>query len=453
MNEQMISHQGPGHLWLASLSSRGVRYGLERVRVALEAMGQPQTAFPTVLVAGTNGKGSVASMLAAMLMEAGLNVGQFTSPHLVETRERVRLGDRCVSAERLDEALCAVREACAGIQVAPDEVAITPFEALTCAAFEIYRDAAVDVAVLECGLGGRLDATNTADPVVSVLTRVGYDHTRTLGATLAAIATEKVHIARADRPLIVAQPSIVVGAARRAGLTPVFRKLAFDLTAHDVTGDGLERPTSGVLRGPMLDEALHVEVALPGAHQIENAALAVMAFVEFDRWRQSQGLPGLPHIAEVAPALTAVVWPCRAEWISQTPPVVLDGAHNEDGMKALTALLGARSKRWQVVLAVRDNRNPEPLLRALAPITECLWLPRMEATNLHRPEALAAVAETAARGPNLAVGSREVCLRGALTECGRGAGVVLTGSLYGLGEWLGSGMVQSPRLRRWLDGL
>ncbi len=246
MNEQMISHDGPGHLFLAGLSSKGVQYGLDRMVVLLEAMGQPQKACPTVLVAGTNGKGSVSSMLAAMLHSGGVRVGHFTSPHLVETRERMRIGDRCVSADELDAALCIVRDACAGIDGGAD-VATTPFEALTAAAMWLFRERSVDVAVLECGLGGRLDATNTADPIVSVVTSIAYDHTRTLGRSLAAIATEKAHVGRNGRPLIVAQPSIVVGAARRAGIHADFRKLGWDLKVSDVSGDGLGRPPSGLL--------------------------------------------------------------------------------------------------------------------------------------------------------------------------------------------------------------
>ncbi len=452
MNEQMISHDGPGHRFLAGLSSKGVRYGLDRIVVLLEALGRPQDDVPVVVVAGTNGKGSVSAMLAAMLHGAGLRVGHFTSPHLVETRERMRVGDRCVSAEDLDTALRAVRDACATIDGGADDVVTTPFEALTAAALWLFRQRKLDMAVLECGLGGRLDATNATDPFVSVVTSIAYDHTRTLGRTLAAIATEKSHVGRQGRPLIVAQPSIVVGAARRAGIHADFRKLGWDLKVRDVTGDGLDRPPSGVLEGPMLAEPMHVEVGLGGPYQVDNAALAVMAYVEVSRHREAEGQGALPEPMLVADALATVPWPARCEWLSAQPPVVLDGGHNESGLTALANLLELRSKRWQVILAIRDNRSAEPLMRALAPIVECFWLPHMDAANLHPAAHLAEVAGAVAPRANVAVASKPTCLRGALAESAPGAGVAITGSLYGLGEWLQSGLIQSPRLKRWLDG-
>ena len=444
MNEQMISHDGPGHLFLAGLSSRGVTYGLERVQILLEAMGRPQDDVPTVLVAGTNGKGSVSSMLAAMLHRAGLRVGHFTSPHLVETRERLRVGDRCVSAAALD--------ACAGLDAGAEDVITTPFEALTCAALHLMRAQQVDIAVMECGLGGRLDATNTTDPMVSVVTQIAYDHTRTLGNSLAAIATEKAHVGRKGRPLIVAQPSITVGAARRAGIEADFRKFGWDLKVEDVSGDGLERPHSGTLVGPMLREPLHIEVSLGGTWQLDNAALAVMAYIEVARHRAAKGQGQLPEPVLVAPALAQVPWPVRCEWVSSDPPVVLDGAHNIAGLTALAAMLGQRSRRWQVLLAIRNNRSAEPLIQALAPMVDCFWLPRMDADTLHLAGHLAELVDRFAPAANVAVGSKADCLRGALSESAPGAGVAVTGSLYGLGEWLQSGLLTSPRLQRWLDG-
>lgn len=452
MNEQMISHDGPGHLFLAGLSSRGVVYGLDRVQRLLEAMGRPQDDVPTVLVAGTNGKGSVSAMLAAMLHKAGLRVGHFTSPHLVQTRERLRVGDRCVTAEALDVALCAVRDACADLEVHQGDVLTTPFEALTCAALHLLRARQVDVAVLECGLGGRLDATNTTDPIVSVVTQIAYDHTATLGNSLAAIATEKAHVGRRGRPLIVAQPSITVGAARRACIDVDFRKLGWDIKVEDLQGDGLQRPPSGTLTGPMLAEPLHVEVSLGGTWQVENAALAVMAYIEVARHRSAQGQGELPEPVHVVPALAEVPWPVRCEWIAEAPPVVLDGAHNIAGLTALAEMLAQRSKRWQVVLAIRNNRSAEPLIKALAPVTDCFWLPRMSADTLHLASHLAGVVHRHARAAGVAVGSKRACLQGALTESPPGAGVAVTGSLYGLGEWLQSGLLISPRLQRWLDG-
>ena len=202
MNEAIISHRGPGHLWLAKQSSRGVKWQLDRVHALLARLGDPHRAFPSIVVAGTNGKGSVSAMAAALLHAGGAKVGHFTSPHLTETRERVRLGDRCVPAEALDEALSAVAGACdwqtdrpdrqKGEKPITDEIKATPFEALMAAASWLYRRENVDIAVLEAGLGGRLDATNCADADIAVLTHIGRDHTKSLGETIGEIAAEKV---------------------------------------------------------------------------------------------------------------------------------------------------------------------------------------------------------------------------------------------------------------------
>ncbi len=197
---------------------------------------------------------------------------------------------------------------------------------------------------------------------------------------------------------------------------------------------------------------MHIEVALGGPYQVDNAAMAVMAYVEVSRHREAAGQGALPEPIMVADALATVPWPARCEWLASEPPVVIDGAHNEAGLTALANMLAERSANWQVVMAIRDNRSAEPLIRAIAPATTCFWFPRMEATTLHPASHLAAVAAAVAPAANVAVTSKANCLRGALAESVPGAGVAITGSLYGVGEWLQSGMLHSPRLKSWLDG-
>lgn len=461
MNEAMISHDGPGHRWLAQQSSSGVKWQLERVYGLLARLGNPQHVVPSVVVAGTNGKGSVTSMLAAMLREGGAKVGHFTSPHFVETRERVRIGGKCVSAERLDEALVAVAKACdwqtdrpdrqKGEAPITDEIRATPFEALTAAATWLFADEKLDIAVLECGLGGRLDATNCADADIAVLTHIGRDHTKSLGETIAEIAAEKVAIGRDGRPMIVAQPSIAFAAAKKVGIAPELRKLGSDVRVEKarISGDGMN--TAGVLNGPMLGEPLHIDVSLAGEHQLENAALAVMAYVEARKLLADRGVQ-LPPPLEVVGALSSVAWPGRAEISSTQPLIVIDAAHNESGAAALTELLQRHSKRWQVILAMRNNRQPEAFIRALAPIAQTFWVPRLHSTAMHDAHHLAAAVDVAAPRAAVAVSSAQRCLEHAKMECKAGGGVVVTGSIYGIGELLQRGLITSPRLRRWLDG-
>ncbi len=449
MNEAIISHDGPGHRWLAARAARGVQLGLERVEAVLERMGRPQDAFASVLVAGTNGKGSTAAMTAALLDAAGLRVALYTSPHLVETRERVRIGQACVSAEALDLALCEVAAACGGLEATPDPEP-TPFETLTAAAFALFRAAAVDVAVLEVGLGGRLDATNVVDPIVSVVTQVAHDHMHILGSTLAAIAAEKVCVARPGRPLVMAQPAIVMGALRRAGIDAVPVKLGRHVRVVEAHVRPSTLTTQALIAGTSLDEDLHVELGLGGTHQAENAALAVAAAeVALPLLARLLGRE-LPPLVELTAALADVAWPARAELIANEPLLVLDGAHNEASMKALAELLAVRGRRWQVILAVRANRDAAELIRAIAPVTDAFWVPRMRGDTLRPAAETAAIIEVAAPAKPVALGRIDKCLGTALAEAVPGNGVVLCGSLHAVGEWLQDGVVQSDRLATWL---
>lgn len=461
MNEAIISHDGPGHRWLAQQSSRGVKWQLDRVYALLARLGDPQKAFASIAIAGTNGKGSVSSMLAGMLHEGGANVGHFTSPHFVETRERVRIGARCVTPEQLDEALVAVAQACdwqtdrpnriEGDAPLTDEIKATPFEALTAAALWLFRRENVDVAVLECGLGGRLDATNCADPIISVITHISRDHTKSLGETVAEIAREKVAIGRDGRPMIVAQPEIVVSAARAVGISPRLLRLGDGLRVEQGRVAAGRMTTEGVLVGSLIGEPLHIEVALAGLHQLENAGLAVMAYCEAVPLLAARDVRLAPPV-DVVHALGAVHWPGRAEVIADSPLTVLDAAHNESGAAALSELLRERGDRWHIVLSMRNNREPEDVIRALAPIAHTFWMPRMRSPAMHLAADLGRVADAVAPRAAVVVASAEKCLQHARLEAFAGVGVAVTGSIYGIGELLQRGLITSPRLARWLSG-
>ncbi len=438
MNEALVSHRGPGHLWLASLGQRGMALGLTRIQAILERLDRPDARMPCVVVAGTDGKGSTSSMLAALLREAGLRVGHYTSPHLVETRERVRVGDACVSAEALDDALVAVQNAAQVLEP-------TPFEALTAAALVAFAAAEVDIAVLEVGLGGRLDAVNATEPIVSVVTHLSHDHTAILGATLAEIAWEKTAVARNGRILVAAQAVLVKNALRKHGLTPRVLLLGQHASVEPRGLVGANWLQGGLLTGPLLPGPLDVEIALPGAHQLENAGLAVLAYQGVTEWYEAQGRE-LADIDEVLGALAHSDWPCRAEVISNDPTVVLDAAHNPAGIAALAALLAERGNRWQIVLAVRKDRVAADIVRALAPVASGFWLPRMAGETLLDAAELAAVVDAVAPGAQVAVANMTRCLAQAQTEAVAGCGVAITGSQHALGEWLQAGTIASPRL-------
>ncbi|MBM4342259.1 MAG: hypothetical protein FJ100_02655 [Deltaproteobacteria bacterium] len=446
MNEALVSHDGPGHRWLAALGVRGMELGLQRIRDLLGRIGDPQAALPVIAVAGTDGKGSTSAMLAALLQAAGLRVAHYTSPHLVETRERLCVDGRAVTAETLDAALAQVHTSA----TADPAIDPTPFEALTAAALLLCarHDPALDVIVLEVGLGGRLDAVNATEPVVSVITHLSYDHTAVLGDSLPQIAWEKAGIARDGRALVCAQPALVKPALRKHKVVPRLLSLGADATASDLTLHGPHLRTAARLSGPAIGDDLHLELDLPGAHQADNAALAVLAYLAFAEWSLAARKRELPPCDEVVAALAEVAWPLRAEVLDHKPLVIADAAHNPAGMAALAALLVQRGKAWQVVMAVRRDREAADLVRALAGVATGFFLPRCANPTLLPAAELAAAVDQAVPAASVAVASASRCFEQALREVGRDSGVVVCGSQHALGEWLQAGLLRSPRLDR-----
>lgn len=341
---------------LDDLGRFGVHLGLGHVRRLLAALGDPHLARPTVLVAGTNGKGSTAALLAAMATAAGRTTGLYTSPHLESVEERVRLDGRPVAGPRLGDAVMEVMAAARRLQTAGDlDAPPTYFEAVTAAAALVFRDAAVDLAVLEVGLGGRLDATNTADPLLSVITPVAMDHGAVLGATLAAVAGEKAGVLRPGRPAVAWGTDPEVRRALAAAEEATGAALSF--ADDEVTFDAVEpRPPApwGGLRVALTTprRTYGLETPLAGRHQAVNLALAVRAA---ERLGEADGpLEALPPDAIVAGA-AAVSWPGRLESVEvpvkdNTVRVLLDAAHNPAGAQALAAFLDQASR----------DREPSP---------------------------------------------------------------------------------------------
>lgn len=446
VNEALVSHDGPGHQYLAARGARGMELGLARIGALLARLGDPQQRLAVIAVAGTDGKGSTSAMIAALLQAAGLRVAHYTSPHLVETRERVCIDGRAVAAADLDAALVQVANAAAS----DPPLDPTPFETLTAAALWRFAqdDPGIDVAVLEVGLGGRLDAVNATEPVVSVITHLSYDHTAVLGESLAQIAWEKAGIARDGRALVCAQPGLVKPALRKYGIAPRLLCLGTDATVGDFALRGQNLRSVARLRGPSLGDELHVELDLPGAHQAENAGLAVLAYLAFAEWCLGARKRELPPVDEMVAVLGEVGWPLRAEVVETKPLVIADAAHNPAGMAALAALLAQRGKAWQVVMAVRRDREAAELVRALAPVATGFFLPRCANPTLLPAAELAAAVDQAVPAASVAVASAARCFEQALREVGKDSGVVVCGSQHALGEWLQSGHLRSPRLDR-----
>jgi dihydrofolate synthase/folylpolyglutamate synthase len=305
--------------WIETLYPRRMELGLERVHAVLARLGLAHPPFAAITVTGTNGKGSTTALCEAMLRAGGYRVGCYTSPHLVRYNERIAVGGRPVS----DETLVAAFEA---VEHARGEIPLTYFEFGTLAAFEIFRQARVEIAVLEVGLGGRLDAVNGIDADAAILTTVDIDHTRWLGTTREAIGREKAGIFRAGRPAVIGDldppASVLAEAARRGARLYRFGR---DFTAEPLEGGWTWRGPTGVRAGLP-------RPALYGPHQLANAACAIMALEALaDRFPL-----GTDAIRE---GLLTVSLPGRFQVISGRPFTVLDVAHNPQAVRTLAECL------------------------------------------------------------------------------------------------------------------
>src|SRR5699024_4508346 len=254
--------------WLMNLQLFGMKPGLGRMEELLRRFGNPQQQLETVLIGGTNGKGSTASLLAAMLSAAGRRTGLFTSPHLTEITERFVVDGTEASLEQLKETLRSVRPAA-------EELGATFFEVVVLCAWLLFRDAGCDTAVFEVGLGGRFDATNTADPRVSVITGVDLDHTAVLGNSVAEIAADKACIGRSGRPLFTAARGEALAVIREhAGKHGTDVRAAGTDFQAELLGSDWSGNRIRVREGSW---ELEFDVALPGPYQLDNAALAAVA--------------------------------------------------------------------------------------------------------------------------------------------------------------------------------
>ncbi len=344
---------------------------LNRMRTLCEALGDPQSSFRSVVVAGTNGKGSVSEMTYSILKRSALKVGLYTSPHLNDIRERIRIsktssalaidGDDWITQEQFVEAVLAIRTVIESRKIPKSEYP-TYFEMLTVIAFWVFAQSDVDIAVLEVGLGGRLDAVNIVDQSVSVLTPIGMDHVDILGGSLESIAHEKAGIIKADQVVVTGRQDLAVLAviekvAQQTGaqLHRFGQEFNVQVLKHSI--EGLDVTLTG-MRGLYSS----MRIGLLGRHQAENAALAVAAVEALS----DQGIP----ISSVEHGLSECIWPGRCEIIQQNPLVMLDGAHNQHAMQVLASTLGELfpKRRIHILAGMSDDKQAEALGALLGPM-------------------------------------------------------------------------------------
>jgi dihydrofolate synthase / folylpolyglutamate synthase len=364
--------------FLFSLERLGMKFGLQNITALCEALGHPERAFQSVHVAGTNGKGSVTVMVETAVRAAGHRAARYTSPHLVRLEERFVIDGREVATSRLRDALAAVQHAADSLMQRGTAAPPTFFECATAAAFVLFREARVDIAVLQVGLGGRLDATNVVHPLVTAITSIDLDHQAQLGNTIASIAREKAGIAKPGVPLVcgpvTAEARDVIEQVCAAVGAPVTHVGESLLAAHGLG---------------------EVELALHGRHQRTNAAVAVAILDQLAK----EGVP-VPDSA-VRSGLTDAVWPARLERLSyRGRDVLLDAAHNPAGARALASYL--REIGWSGVTLLFGAMRDKDAARMVAPLAP--FCARIICTTAPTPRAAPAsdlassVRETAAAG-------------------------------------------------------
>lgn len=415
--------------------AHGIKPGLDTTRALLDALGHPEAGLAAVHVAGTNGKGSTCALVAQGLRALGLPVGLTTSPHLVRFHERFQINGTPIADDELARHIDTVETAALDIERKTGLVP-TFFECALAIAFLHFREHGVKLAVVETGMGGRLDATNVLTPLVSVITRIAMDHMQYLGDTLSAIAAEKAGILKPGRPAVVgAMPdgafAVIAATAKRVGAPLIdvreavsVRRVSGDLESQRLAISTPDRDY-GTLRTP-----------LAASYQAENVANAVATL---EALRDRIGLP-LPDDV-VRRALAEVSWPGRLQCVRRDPFVILDGAHNPDGAAALArALHDARVRKGSAlfVCGFCADKDVDGFFRTLAP-----WIHRAWCVPIPNPRSLdpAAAAAKAARfriaaepRPSLAAATEEAIALGRAEE----RPVFLCGSLFLVGEALGT---------------
>jgi dihydrofolate synthase/folylpolyglutamate synthase len=349
--------------FLYGLQQHGIKLGLETIRALLTRVGEPHRRYPVLHIGGTNGKGSTAAMVASVLQAAGYRVGLYTSPHLIDFRERIRVDGKMIpeaSVSRLVETL--------RVAAAPD-LAPTFFEFTTAVAFQYFSDCRIDVAVLEVGLGGRFDATNVVEPLATAITTIGLDHEAYLGSTLEAIACEKAGIIKAGVPVVLGSidgpaRQVIEGRAMAQG-APLYG------LAREFRCEGSS--TADCRYVGLAEQYDHLGCPLEGRFQLDNVACA-LALIELACER---GL-AVPEAA-VRAGLHHVAWEGRLERVSEKPIVLLDGAHNPAAAVVLAEYLAdwrrARSAaRICLIVGMMRDKHPREFLAPLLPVIDTLIL-------------------------------------------------------------------------------
>ncbi|MBC7928610.1 MAG: bifunctional folylpolyglutamate synthase/dihydrofolate synthase [Bryobacteraceae bacterium] len=403
-------------LYALGNETKTVKLGLEAIGILLDELGNPHHSFRSIHVAGTNGKGSTCALMAAGLRNAGLRTGLYTSPHLIEPSERIQLNGMPVTREQFAAAFATVDEANEGLlRSGRLEYHTTYFETVTAMGFLLFAQAALDMAVVEVGLGGRLDATNAITPELSVITPIDFDHEQYLGNRIESIASEKAGILKPGIPAVFAaqRPEAQAVLDQRAAelACKTVHTCQFELTEIDLSARG-SRFT--------IHRTNPIEILCPlaGAHQVQNAVAAAAAL----------------ELLQIQPDFSGTHWPGRLQLVHERPDILLDGAHNPAGARALAAHIQRfyADRKIRLIYGAMRDKSVDEITEILFPLATEVIVTAPSSPRAIDPYAVVAASDH----PQIrAVGSVAQIYADSL-QASPDTLVVITGSLYLVGEIL-----------------
>jgi len=405
------------------------KFDLSRMARFVDHIGNPQNDYPVIHIAGTKGKGSTGAMITNILTCAGYKTGFYTSPHMIEFTERMRIGSRQIPKKRLIELVEAIKPYVAR------EKELTTFEIMTALAFQYFSLEKVDFAVVEVGMGGRLDATNVVNPAISVITSISHDHMKVLGATLTQIAGEKAGIIKAGTPVVIA--------AQKKSVMEVFYRAAEEkksqvLKTNDILQIAKIDSSLGGQRFKIIPVLPFVQedlagmlnnktlfLPLMGNHQLENARTALVTVFELNR---KGYVIGSAHIEK---GLGTIEWPGRFELLSRDPLLIVDGAHNRDSFRKLKDTMDEylRGKKKILLFGISEDKEVELMLKIIRPSVDTLVITRADHPRALAGEVIQKYAEKL--GMQFIVTNKvEDGLDTALRICNSNTAIIASGSIF-----------------------
>ncbi|MCX7705767.1 MAG: bifunctional folylpolyglutamate synthase/dihydrofolate synthase [bacterium] len=373
---------GAGFRYLEKLTDFGIKLGLDKIRHILSNLDNPHKKYKSVLIAGTNGKGSVACFISNCLKQAGYRTGLYTSPHLIRVEERIQINGKPIPSKIFDDLCLELKKICEKL---PVEMKPTYFEALTAIAFEYFRREKIDVCVCEVGMGGRFDATNVLEPVLEVITPVSFDHMEYLGNSIEEIASEKAGI--------IKENSILVSGRQLPGALKVIKRVCRQkktkayfygkhFLARLVSSDF---PNQQRLNFSGTEKMKNISIKLFGRHQVHNAAVAIQSLLLLKK----QGF-NIPEKA-IIEGMKNSIWPARFQPVMEHPMVIIDGGHNTDGINSLKKALKQYfpDRKFIFLVGILKDKKWETMLRMLADSGERFIFTRPDTPRSVPPEELA----------------------------------------------------------------